>query len=184
LENAMQKKWHEYVGIRAALIITAGGIIVAAMNICSSRSQLAQDNATLRTENNAYIETIRDRETTIADLNQRISQKDSELQRLQADFIPFKTVALEKYTGSEEERLRKLADEIQKLNNPLTKLIASATSYVEVTIKSDRTQGSATIEGSGGGHLIALMFVKDRQPLLATGGTQLNVRWTGKGEAT
>ncbi len=195
------------VGVKSAIIVaiaTVLGAIIGAtamvtvtvINVLNSRSQLAKDNS-------AHVKTIESKDAIIADLNRRLSEKDSEfqrgqadlnqrlsqkdaelqrkdteLQRLQADFIPFKTLALEKYTGSEEERLRKLADEIQKLNDPLAKPIASATSRVEVTIKSEeKAQTYMTV----GGYLV---FLKDRKPLLLTASTQSDVRQNGKGEAT
>jgi len=163
----MAQKWYQSVGVRAALIVTIGGIIVASMNILHERSQLKRD--------------VTDKDTRIAELTDQLSSIRSEVQRLETQLAPFKIIALEKYTGSEQETLRKLADEIQELKDPLKKLIASATSRVVVTIKSDaQAQGSASYTGAGG----HLMFVKDRQSLLATAGTQSNARWNGKGEAT
>jgi cell division protein FtsB len=173
----MKKKWHQYATVRSAIVLTLGSIFVAGMYILHDRSQLKQDNSTLKQGNSAYAKTIESKDALIADLNQRLSQKNSELQRLETEFIPFKTIALEKYTGSEQERLKQLADEIQELKNPLKKLIASATSQVEVTVKSDE-QVDTTYMDVGG----YLAFVKDRQPLLITSNTQSHARQNGKGE--
>jgi hypothetical protein len=175
--------------VLAAIIGATATVSVTVIHVLNNRSKLVEDNS-------AHAKTIRSKDDIIADLNrrlseedsefqrmqgdlnQRISQKNSELQRLQADFIPFKTVAIEKYTGSEEERLRKLADEIQRLNNPFTRPIASATARVEATIRSEeKTQTYMTI----GGYLV---FLKDRKPLLLTASTRSDVRQDGKGEAT
>jgi uncharacterized protein YoxC len=168
--------------VLAAIIGATTTVTVTVIRVLNSRSQLAE-------ENSAYVKTIESKDAIIEDLNrrlsekdselqQRISQKDAELQRLQADFIPFKTVAIANYKGSEEERLKQLADEIQKLNNPLTKLIASATARVEVTIKSEeKTQTYMDVGGY-------LAFVKDRAPLLFTASTRSDIYQNGKGEAT
>ncbi len=148
-----KKKWYQYVGVQAAFILAIGGIIVAGMNIYNNRSKLVQDNQQY--------------ETDIADLKEGLRNKDSEIQRLETQLTPFKTIALEKYTGSEQERLQKLAERIQELENPLKKTIASATAHVEVTIKSDE-EVSTRYMGAGG----LLSFVKNRQSLLLTSDTQ------------
>lgn len=44
-----------------------------------------------------------------------IRDKTAEIQRLETQLTPFKTFALEKYTGSEQERMQKLAERIQEL---------------------------------------------------------------------
>ncbi len=38
----MKKQWHQYVGIKAAIIMAVGGIMVAGMYICNNRSELKQ----------------------------------------------------------------------------------------------------------------------------------------------
>lgn len=158
-----KKKWYQYVGVQTAFILAIGGIIVAGMNIYNNRSKLVQDNQQY--------------ETDIADLKEGLRNKDSEIQRLETQLTPFKTIALEKYTGSEQERLQKLAERIQELENPLKKTIASATAHVEVTIKSDE-EVSTRYMGAGG----LLSFVKNRQSLLLTSDTQSVAKQTGKGE--
>ncbi len=166
----MKRKWHQYVGIRSALIVTVGVIIVAGMNIVHDRSKLKR-------ENRRHITDIAAKDSLIADLNQQLSRKASELQRLETQLTPFRTIALEEYTGSEQEALKKLADRIQELENPLKRLIASATSHVEVTIRSD--EQVSTVYVAAGGYLA---FVKDRQTLLVTADTQSKARQTGRGE--
>lgn len=168
-----QKRWYQHVSVQAAFIIAIGGIIVAGMHICHSRSKIKQDN-----EN--YQKEIKSKNDHINKLEQQISQRTAEIQRLETQLTPFKAIALEKYTGSEQEALQKLAKKIEKLKNqlnPLKKPIASATSHVEVTIKSD--EQIDTLYWSEGG---LLAFVKNNQPLLVTSATKSKARQNGKGE--
>ena len=77
--------------------------------------------------------------TKVTEQNQKIASQRADIQRLETQLTPFKTIALEKFTGSEQEALRKLAyelDELKSYMDPFKKPIASATAHVEVTIKS------------------------------------------------
>ncbi len=161
-----QKKFYQYVGVQAAIIVAIGGIIVETMHIVHNRSKLAQDNDQYKTD--------------IADLKENLSGKDSEIQRLETQLTPFKTIALGKYTGSEQEALRKLAQELEDLKNyvnPLKKPIAFATAEVEVTIKSDEQVNTRYMNEGG-----YLAFVENRQSVLLTSNTQSIARQNGKGE--
>jgi len=51
----------------------------------------------------------------ITKLEKETQIKTEEIQRLETSLIPFKTLALEKYAGSENEVLKKLADKIKEL---------------------------------------------------------------------
>lgn len=116
----------------------------------------------------------------VANLRDENNKKAAEIQRIETLLIPFKTIALEKYTGSEQAALRKLAKELQELKNyvnPLKKPIASATASVEVTIKSEE-QVSTRYMNEGG----YLAFVKSNQSLLLTSDTKSSARQTGNGE--
>ena len=102
----MKKQWHQYVGIRAAFILALGGITVAGMNIWNDRSELKQSNVNYTTDNKVKTDRI-------AKLEQQLSQKDVEIQRLETQLTPFKTIAIAKYTGSEQEALDKLAQNLK-----------------------------------------------------------------------
>lgn len=148
----MANKWYQSVGVIAAIIVTAGGIIVAVMNIWHARSELKQINENYEKE--------------IKIKNTLIIEKNSEIQRLEMQLIPFKTIAIEKFTGSEQEALLKLANKLQELEkyiDPLKKPLASATAKVEIVIKAD-IQISGTRYNVGG----YLAFVKNGQSLLMT----------------
>lgn len=55
-------------------------------------------------------------------LEKEIQKKDMEIQRLETLLTPFRTIAIERYTGSEAEALSKLADRIQELESTLIAL--------------------------------------------------------------
>lgn len=57
----------------------------------------------------------------ITDQERTISNQKTDIQRLETILIPFKTVALERYSGSETEVLAKLATHISDLDNSLRK---------------------------------------------------------------
>lgn len=168
-----KKKWYQYVSIQAAFIIAIGGIIVAGINIWNTRSKLFQDNI----KNNNEI--IR-KDETINTLQQQLSQKTAEIQHLETQLTPFKTIALEKYTGSEQEALSKFADELERLKNyinPLKKSISDARADVSVVIKSEE-KINAMYATQGG----FLAFVKDGKSLLLLSDTSSRARQNGNGE--
>lgn len=169
----MAKKWYSSVGVRAAIILAVGGIIVAGINIWNGRSQMAKDNKTYKAD-------LDKNRTKINELQQQLSNKNGEVQRLETLLTPFRTIAFEKYTGSEQEALKKLTNELEKLKsyvNPFKKPIASASANVEVNIKSEE-QVNGTYMTVGG----LLAFVKNRQSLLLTSDTKSSASQTGKGE--
>ncbi len=119
-------------------------------------------------------------ENKIAQLEKENFDKTAEIQRLETQLTPFKTIALEKYTGPEQEALRKLADELEKLKNyvdPLKKPISYAVADIEVIVKSDE-QINTTYMDRGG----LLVFVKNNQSLLLVSDTKSRARQNGKGE--
>jgi predicted RNase H-like nuclease (RuvC/YqgF family) len=147
----MAKKWYQSVRVRATFILGASSIIVAGMYILHARSELKQKN-----EN--YEKEIKIKNTLIV-------EKDSEIQRLETQLIPFKTIAIEKFTGTEQEALLKLANKLQELEkhiDPLKKPLASATAKIEIIIKTDKHINARY--GAGG----YLAFCKNGQFLLMT----------------
>jgi prefoldin subunit 5 len=169
----MKKGWHEYVGIRAAIIIAAGGVIVAGMHIWHARSELKRNNE-------EYTDEITEKDELINTLYHQLSQKDSEIQRLETQLTPFRALALDDYPGSEQEALKQLADEVQELRkdiDPLKKAISYAVANVEVIIKSEE-QVDTTYVADGG----LLAFAKDKQSLLLVSDTKSSARQNGKGE--
>ena len=151
----MAKRWYQSVGVRAAFILAVGGIIVTGINTWHARSELKQKNENYEKE--------------IKTKNSLIVEKDSEIQRLETQLIPFKTIAIEKFTGSEQEALRKLANKLQELEkyiDPLRKPLASATAKVEVVIKTDKQISGVRYTGDAAYGVLA--FLKNGQQLLTT----------------
>ena len=58
----------------------------------------------------------------INSLKEDISTKNSQIQLLETKLVPFKIFALKEYTGSEQEALTKLANNLNKLENELKKM--------------------------------------------------------------
>jgi hypothetical protein len=54
-------------------------------------------------------------EATIRSQSKEINKKNAKIQELQTLLVPFKTIAIEKFTGTEKEALRKLADYVIEL---------------------------------------------------------------------
>ena len=92
----MTQKFYQKASVQVAIISTLGLIIITLITIAHQRSQLKQDNDRLQAD---------------------LSEKTSEVQRLETLLIPFRTIALERYTGTESEALAKLASRITELES-------------------------------------------------------------------
>jgi hypothetical protein len=90
----MSQRWYQKVGVQVAIISGLALIIAALLPIAFQVPSLRDD--------------IRRLERTVVD-------KNSEINRLETQLSPFRTIALEKYSGTEAEALRKLADQINAL---------------------------------------------------------------------
>jgi len=64
--------------------------------------------------------TIKELEGKIDEKENIVRQKDTEIQRLETLLTPFRTIALEKFTGPEGEALKKLAERIATIDLALT----------------------------------------------------------------
>jgi hypothetical protein len=65
------------------------------------------------------VPTLKDK---IIRLEKENKDKDAEIQRIETQLVPFKTLALERFTGDESERLQKLAQEIETLQHDVVAL--------------------------------------------------------------
>jgi len=104
----MGKKLCSSVTVKAAIITAFAGVMVAGMYILNNRSQIKQDNKNYEVE-------INKKNTKINELQQELSSKNAEIQRLETQLTPFRTIALQKFTGSEQEVLEKLANELENV---------------------------------------------------------------------
>ncbi|MHC4172174.1 MAG: hypothetical protein ACYST5_04435 [Planctomycetota bacterium] len=146
----MAKTWYSSVTVKAAIIGAFALIIVAGMHIWNNRSQIKQDNEKYKVE-------INTKNTRINDLQQQLSSREAEIQLLETQLTPFRTIALEKYTGSEQETLRKLANELEDLKK--------ATNIPSLTLMRDRIR---TIKNESG-YATSLVFrPSNRLPIGST----------------
>ncbi len=157
----MTKKRYSSVAVEAAFITAVAIVMVAAMNIWHDRSQIKQDNKNYEVE-------INKKNTKINELQQELSSKNAEIQRLETSLIPFRIIAFEKYTGSEQEALRKLANEIKDLKK--------ATDIPSLTLMRDRIR---TIK-SKSDYTTLLVFRPSNR--LSIGSTAFIVRVTGSSD--
>jgi len=119
-------------------------------------------------------------EIKIDQLENDNSAKTAEIQRLETQLTPFRTIAIEKFTGSEQEALRQLANELEILKNfvdPYKKDISYAIADIEVIIKSDERLNTTYADRGG-----LLVFVKEGKSLLLVSDTESTVHQNGKGK--
>ena len=90
----MATKWYQKATVQGALVAAAGLIIITLIPIALQVPKLQEANHTLE---------------------RSIGEKNVQLQRLETQLAPFKTIALERYTGPENEALAKLAGQVQLL---------------------------------------------------------------------
>ena len=90
----MTQKWNQKASVQTAMVITIGSIIVTLLTIWHNRSQIINENKQLKEDT---------------------TQLTAEVQRLETLLTPFRTIAIDKFTGPESESLRKLAKYIIQL---------------------------------------------------------------------
>jgi hypothetical protein len=169
----MAQRWFQKAGVQAAIV---GGLALLIVTILPIALQVPK---------------LRDR---VSQLESETSAKDREIQRLETLLTPFRTIALERYTGPESEALRKLAtdmksiqqdletkgDTIKSLNaqvqtlDPYKQPIRTASAVVEVHVDADAGPG-AFIDGTMNA---SLGFAKANRPLLVL--RNRDAQWTTK----
>lgn len=90
----MAQKWHQKVSVQTAIV--SGLFLLVGVSI-------------------PYFFKVPVLENKIYNLERENTEKSVEIQRLETLLIPFKTIALEKYTGTEQDALKKLAQDIEHL---------------------------------------------------------------------
>lgn len=87
---------------------------------------------------------IYDRFLGIPKLKEIIQEKDKEIQRLETQLTPFRTIALERYPGNEAEALERLSKEVSDLDAKLEASIKKINSFeaeVAIRFEGDWTKG-------------------------------------------
>ena len=97
----MAQKFYQKASVQVAIVAGVVAIIVAMMNIGFNYCDVKTQNRRLESENKS--------------LNDATTKATAEIQRLETLLTPFRTIALEKFTGDEKEALRQLADQIVQL---------------------------------------------------------------------
>ncbi|MCC6823052.1 MAG: hypothetical protein IT579_20165 [Verrucomicrobia subdivision 3 bacterium] len=90
----MAQKWYQKAGVQAAIVGALALIIVTLIPVALKVPRLESGNA---------------------ELSRKLGEKTAEVQRLETLLAPFRTIALERYTGPENEALMKLASQIESL---------------------------------------------------------------------
>lgn len=113
----MAQKFYQKASVQVAIVSAIALIIVTSITVLHQRSQLGQNNQ---------------------ELQGQVVEKTAEIQRLETLLTPFRTIALEKYTGDEKEALRKLAYfiiELQERDAEQTRRIGELQEEVNQTKK-------------------------------------------------
>ena len=103
----MGQPFYKKASVQVAMITGIVAILIAAMNIYFIFSDTNNVNLNLKKE-------IKQKDNEKRRLEIKLDSKEREIQRLETLLTPFRTIALEKYTGTETEALNKLADKIQE----------------------------------------------------------------------
>jgi hypothetical protein len=94
----MAQKWYQKASVQTAIVSACALIVVALIPIALQVPRLQSENQKLR---------------------DGLDEKTAEIQRLETLLVPFKTIALERFTGSEAEALGKLAERLKILEEQL-----------------------------------------------------------------
>ena len=92
----MPQKWYQKASVQGAIVAGLALVVVTLVPVALKVPRLESDNS---------------------DLDRKLREKTAEVQHLETLLEPFRTIALEKYTGSENEALTKLASQIQSLQD-------------------------------------------------------------------
>jgi|GEM_PF-3097880 len=151
------------IGLLGTTIVAIAGILGVWYSSHSKASGLEADVAALQ--------------RTVTSQKDTIRAKDAEIQRLETLLTPFKTIALEKYTGTEAEALRQLGSQLQQLQDSDT---LKTKKIVDLEVELQKTKELAqpnslvlkdkTIQKTDKGFVLTLFFIpkKNEQPGMVT----------------
>jgi hypothetical protein len=125
----MTQPFYKKASVQVAIISGIVAIIIAAGHIWLNASNIMDENRNLNNE-------LKKKNDKITNLGKEIQDHKSEVQRLETLLTPFRTIALERYTGTESDVLKKLANQIQDLQKSdieKTKKIAELEKELAIT---------------------------------------------------
>lgn len=97
----MSQKFYQKASVQVAIVSALVAIVIIAVHIWFNYSDVKRENRKLTSKNKT--------------LSDDLAKASTEVQRIETLLTPFRTIALEKFTGDEKQALRKLADQITKL---------------------------------------------------------------------
>jgi len=101
----MAQKWYEKAVVQSAIVGGISLFLVSTIPSCFQTPKLQEKIKQLESES---------------------KNKSIEIQKLETQLIPFKTIALEKFSGDENERLTKLAEQIKSIQDDMYKIQQSS----------------------------------------------------------
>ena len=103
----MSQPFYKKASVQVAIITGIFAILIAIMNIWYRYSETNIENIKLN-------EKIEQKNEDLKKSDAKINSQEREIQRLETLLTPFRTIALEKYTGTESEALSMLANKIEE----------------------------------------------------------------------
>lgn len=127
----MTQPFYKKASVQVAIITGIVAILIAAMNIYFKFSDTNSENLNLKKE-------IEQKDNEKKSFEIKLNSKEREIQRLETLLTPFRTIALEKYTGTETEALNELADKIQEYQLTIIEKTRKIQELEKAVIKLER----------------------------------------------
>lgn len=148
----MAQKWYQKATVQGAIVAALALLVATLVPVALEVPSLKSDNA---------------------ELNRKLTDKTADVQRLETQLAPFKTIALERYTGPENEALAKLATQIQmlqELDNQKTLQIEALQKELDKTSEEARPPALSLLSHdtvtNGTARIVTLRFEPSKnQPL-------------------
>jgi len=131
----MAQKFYQKASVQVALVSGIVALVIAAMHIWFNYSAVNRQNQKLITDNKT--------------LSSDLDKANTEIQRLETLLTPFRTIALERYTGPEQEALNKLAHRIRMLEDQ----VKDVEKFKEIAAKHEFTPLESSLRASTIGRL-------------------------------
>ena len=129
----MAQRWYQKASVQTAIVTGFVLVIVTTIPLALQVPKLKDKNEELQRK--------------LQERDAQIQAKDSEIQRLETLLVPFKTIALERFTGDETEALGKLADRIKTLEDQIGEVARLKAIGVPVAGVQKTTIHTFTVKG-------------------------------------